>query len=84
MAEPSLLEVKASFTEGLFRLCVSNPFDGGTSLKKGSGQALANIESRLHALFGDGAKLWTKQADGRFQTCLRYPCELADTEKSRK
>jgi len=69
-----LVRVKASWQNGEFSLCVSNPC-GETVPSQGSGQALRNIESRLHALFGAQARLTAGQQGESYQVCLRYPCQ---------
>ena len=74
--EGGLVRVEASYAEGVFRLCVSNPFEqqGEQPPSRGTHQALNNIDARLAALFGARASLSVERRDGRHYTCLRYPC----------
>jgi len=69
-----LIRVEARLQNGEFSLCVSNPC-GEPVPSQGSGQALRNIESRLHALFGAAARLTAGQQGESYQVCLRYPCQ---------
>lgn len=70
------VSVRAHYSNGLFELSVSNPYDmeGEGVAKRGTRQGLKNIEARLTALFGPQASLSVERSDGRHTTCLRYPC----------
>ena len=74
--EGGLVRVEASYDEGVFQLCVSNPYEqlGEQPPSRGTHQALTNIDARLVALFGPRASLSVERRDGRYFTCLRYPC----------
>jgi len=74
--EGGLVKVEADYRDGVFQLCVSNPYDESTETlpTKGTKQALQNIAARLAALFGPKASLTVERRDGRHFTCLRYPC----------
>ena len=74
--EGGLVRVEASYAEGVFQLCVSNPYEqqGDPQPSRGTHQALGNIDARLAALFGARASLSVERRDGRHYTCLRYPC----------
>ncbi|MBO3277475.1 sensor histidine kinase [Pseudomonas schmalbachii] len=74
--EGGLVKVEASYRDGVFQLCVSNPYDEANEAlpSKGTKQALQNIAARLTALFGPKASLSVERRDGRHFTCLRYPC----------
>jgi len=74
--EGGLVRVEASYDEGVFQLCVSNPYEqlGEQPPSRGTHQALTNIDARLVALFGPRASLSVERRDGRHFTCLRYPC----------
>lgn len=74
--EGGLVRVEASYASGVFRLCVSNPYEerGEPQPSRGTHQALGNIDARLAALFGPSASLSVERRDGRHFTCLRYPC----------
>ncbi|MCY1432832.1 hypothetical protein D9M71_488400 [compost metagenome] len=74
--EGGLVKVEASYRDGMFQLCVSNPYDEASEAlpSKGTKQALQNIAARLTALFGPKASLSVERRDGRHFTCLRYPC----------
>jgi len=70
-----LVQVEASWQKGEFCLCVSNPCSEQNAVSAGSGQALRNIESRLHALFGAAASLSAQRQGESYRVCLRYPCQ---------
>ena len=74
--EGGLVRVDASYREGVFHLCVSNPYQEHDTQQpsRGTRQALGNIDARLAALFGPTASLSVERRDGRHFTCLRYPC----------
>jgi two-component system sensor histidine kinase AlgZ len=74
--EGGLVRVDASYQEGVFQLCVSNPYEqpDAPQVSRGTQQALNNIDARLVALFGPRASLSVERRDGRHFTCLRYPC----------
>ncbi|MWV10576.1 sensor histidine kinase [Pseudomonas sp. R-28-1W-6] len=74
--EGGLVRVEAQYEDGVFQLCVSNPYDEGAERQpsRGTQQALVNIDARLAALFGPRASLSVDRRDGRHFTCLRYPC----------
>jgi two-component system sensor histidine kinase AlgZ len=74
--EGGLVRVEASYANGVFQLCVSNPYEeqGEQPPSRGTRQALGNIDARLAALFGPRASLSVERRDGRHFTCLRYPC----------
>ena len=74
--EGGVVTVEASYHQGVFVLCVSNPYDdvAQRQTSRGTQQALANIGGRITALFGPLASLSVERRDGRHFTCLRYPC----------
>lgn len=74
--EGGMVRVEASYRDGLFQLCVSNPYqvEEGAAKSRGTRQGLSNIDGRLTALFGPRASLSVDRRDGRHYTCLRYPC----------
>jgi two-component system sensor histidine kinase AlgZ len=74
--EGGLVRIEARYAEGVFHLCVSNPFVAPEDQQpsRGTHQGLANIDARLTALFGPRASLSVERRDGRHFTCLRYPC----------
>lgn len=73
--EGGLVRIEADYRDGLFRLCVSNPYQEVEAVpSRGTHEALVNIDARLAALFGPGASLSVDRRDGRHFTCLRYPC----------
>ena len=80
--EGGLVRVEGGYRNGVFSLCVSNPYDeaGDSQPSRGTHQALGNIEARLTALFGAAATLSAERRDGRHFTCLRYPCERLSQE----
>jgi two-component system sensor histidine kinase AlgZ len=81
--EGGLVRVEASYQQGVFQLCVSNPYEqADESPSRGTHQALDNIDARLVALFGARASLSVERRDGRHFTCLRYPCARPKQEAS--
>lgn len=73
--EGGLVQITANYSDGIFHLIVSNPYqDGEQRSSRGTHQALANIDARLSALFGPQASLSVERRDGRHYTRLRYPC----------
>jgi two-component system sensor histidine kinase AlgZ len=74
--EGGLVRIEASYQDGVFSLCVSNPYEerGEQHPSRGTQQALGNIDARLTALFGPRASLSVERRDGRHYSCLRYPC----------
>lgn len=80
--EGGLVRVEGDYRNGVFSLCVSNPYDEASDGQpsRGTHQALGNIEARLTALFGAAATLSAERRDGRHFTCLRYPCERLSQE----
>ncbi len=70
------IEVSAHYSQGVFKLQVSNPFMPGDSISnpRGTRLALNNIEARLKALFGPTARLSIQQQLDRYTTSLSYPC----------
>ncbi|MCY1491334.1 Histidine kinase [compost metagenome] len=74
--EGGLVRIEADYRDGMFQLCVSNPYDGDEPQRpsRGTRQGLVNIDGRLAALFGPRASLSVDRRDGRHFTCLRYPC----------
>lgn len=74
--EGGLVQISATYNDGVFHLSVCNPYEeGGTpSASRGTHQALANIDARLAALFGSQANLSVERRDGLHYTRLRYPC----------
>ncbi|MBP8202327.1 MAG: sensor histidine kinase [Pseudomonas sp.] len=74
--EGGVVRVEASYNEGVFQLCVSNPYEplDEQPPSRGTHQGLSNIDARLVALFGPRASLSVERRDGRHFTCLRYPC----------
>ncbi|AMB84194.1 alginate O-acetyltransferase [Pseudomonas agarici] len=82
--EGGVVRVEASYKEGEFILCISNPYDDAARQQVSSGTqlALVNIGARLTALFGPRASLTMDRRDGRHFTCLRYPCTRLTQESS--
>ena len=80
--EGGLVRIEADYRDGVFQLCVSNPYQEGAEQQpsRGTQQALVNIDARLAALFGPGASLSVDRRDGRHFTCLRYPCSRLTQE----
>ncbi|VXC84939.1 Alginate O-acetyltransferase [Pseudomonas sp. 8Z] len=82
--EGGLVCIEAHYQDGVFSLCVSNPYEerGEQAPSRGTHQALGNIEARLTALFGPRASLSVERRDGRHYSCLRYPCARLTQEAS--
>jgi len=78
--EGGLVQISATYTDGIFHLSVSNPYEegGAPMASRGTHQALANIDARLAALFGSQANLSVERRDGLHAVAgersdLRYP-----------
>ena len=80
--EGGLVRIEASYRDGVFQLCVSNPYQESPEPQESRGThlALSNIDARLAALFGPAASLSVDRRDGRHFTCLRYPCSRLTQE----
>ena len=74
--EGGVVRVEASYRDGVFELCVSNPCAEAPEqpASRGTRQGLLNIDARLAALFGPRASLSVDRRDGRHFARLRYPC----------
>ncbi|GLX12239.1 alginate biosynthesis protein AlgZ/FimS [Pseudomonas straminea] len=74
--EGGLVQISATYNDGVFHLSVCNPYEegGAPMASRGTHQALANIDARLAALFGSQANLSVERRDGLHYTRLRYPC----------
>lgn len=70
------IEICAAYSQGVFKLQVSNPFMHNDSPRnpRGTRLALNNIEARLKVLFGSTARLSTQQQLDRYTTRLSYAC----------
>jgi len=82
--EGGRVSVETDYQEGEFILSISNPYDEASvrHVSGGTHQALENIGARLAALFGLRASLSVDHRDGRYNTCLRYPCARLTQESS--
>jgi two-component system sensor histidine kinase AlgZ len=78
------VSVEGDYQEGEFILSISNPDDEASvrHVSGGTHQALENIGAQLAALFGPLASLSVDHRDGRYITCLRYPCARLTQESS--
>ena len=76
------IEISAHYSQGVFKLQVSNPFmhSDTTNNPRGTRLALNNIEARLKVLFGHTARLSIQQQLDRYTTSLSYPCSRPSTE----
>lgn len=81
-AEGGTVQIAAKCEKGFLELEVINPCQSGGSYSRGSGQALANIQARLQALFGDQASLRHGPSNGRYITHLRYPFKIKAGSKA--
>jgi two-component system sensor histidine kinase AlgZ len=82
--EGGRVSIEADYLGGEFILSISNPYDEASvqSVSGGTHQALENIGARIAALFGPRASLSVERRDGRYFTCLRYPCARLTQESS--
>ena len=80
--EGGVVRVEASYQQGVFALCVSNPYEalGEEPISRGTHQALSNVSARLVALFGPKASLSVERREGRHFTSLSYPCARTKQE----
>ncbi|NLY12842.1 MAG: sensor histidine kinase [Gammaproteobacteria bacterium] len=76
------IEISAHYSQGVFKLQVSNPFmpNDKTHNPRGTRLALNNIEARLKVLFGPNARLSIQQQLDRYTTSLSYPCSRPSAE----
>jgi two-component system sensor histidine kinase AlgZ len=74
--EGGVLRLEASTDGERLRLLVENPFDPESPSRKGVGLGLTNVRQRLHARYGDGARLDAERSPGRFRVTLSLPAEV--------
>ena len=75
--EGGVVRLAVSCAGGRLRVEVSNPLPPPGAATAGSGIALANIRSRLAAIYGDAATLEAAPADGLFRAVLCLPVQAS-------
>ena len=74
--EGGVLRLEASTDGEKLRLLVENPFDPESPSRKGVGLGLTNVRQRLHARYGEGARLDAERSPDRFRVTLSLPAEV--------
>jgi two-component system sensor histidine kinase AlgZ len=74
--EGGVLRLEASTDGDKLRLLVENPFDPDSPSRKGVGLGLANVRQRLHARYGEKARLDAERAPDRFRVTVLLPAEV--------
>ena len=74
--EGGLVKIQASYENGVFNVCISNPYVEQVQQhpSRGTRQALSNIDARLVAIFGPTASLSVERCGELYCSRLRYPC----------
>jgi two-component system, LytTR family, sensor histidine kinase AlgZ len=75
-SEGGVLRLEASTDGESLRLLVENPFDPESPSRKGVGLGLANVRQRLHARYGEKARLEAERASDLFRVTLLLPAEV--------
>lgn len=73
LPEGGTVSVALAQENGCLRAVVENPLPGQASRSSGHRLALANIEQRLQALFGERGSLRCERLDGIYRAELRFP-----------
>lgn len=71
--EGGLITISATCTRARLTLVVENPADEDRPRKTGTGLGLANVRSRLRALFGNDASIHWSEQDGRWRVEVSLP-----------
>ena len=72
LAEGGTISVAAHLVAGVVQVSVDNPMPEQSAHTEGHHMALANIEQRLHVLYGAGASLHAAPKDGVYRINLSY------------
>jgi two-component system, LytTR family, sensor histidine kinase AlgZ len=75
-SEGGVLRLEASTDGERLRLLVENPFDPESPSRKGVGLGLANVRQRLHARYGEKARLDAERATDYFRVTVLLPAEV--------
>lgn len=67
------IEIGIGVDSGTLVATLRNPLPQHTPEAEGHHMALANVEQRLLAIYGDGASVLTSRPGGYFQVDIRYP-----------
>jgi len=73
MTESALITLYAAVENNKLVIKITNPYIEQDKIKSKSSHALANIEMRIKALFGDKSTLTTYKNKGKFHLTLKYP-----------
>ena len=74
--EGGVVRLGVACIDGRLRIEVSNPLPPSGAATAGSGMALANIRSRLAAIYGDAASLLAAPDGGSFRAVLSLPMRI--------
>lgn len=75
-SEPSLVRISVEYTGSEVVIVMTNPV-GKAVHARGNRMAIANVRQRLHAHYGEQAKLTTHADGDLFTTYLSYPLRLS-------
>jgi len=70
-----LIAIRSSVTDAALRIVVENPCDLDRPRRTGTGVGLSNVRARLRAVYGDDARVTSKEADGIWRVELTLPAE---------
>ncbi len=71
-----VLRLEARTDGEKLHLLVENPFDPESPSRKGVGLGLTNVRQRLHARYGEAARLDAERSPDRFRVTLSLPAEV--------
>ena len=64
---------QAKFIDGYFEIIISNNYDPGPSLKRGTGTGLLNVSRRLELFYGNKGSIKTSKENGIYSVTLYIP-----------
>jgi len=70
-----VIRIAISNTESSLTIDVENPCDPDRPRRTGTGLGLANVRGRLHAIYGDQARVTASEADGAWTVRLVLPAD---------
>jgi sensor histidine kinase YesM len=65
----------AKFSDGYFEISITNNYEPGPSLKKGTGTGLLNVTRRLELFYGNRGSVKTSKENGIYTVTLYLPAE---------
>jgi sensor histidine kinase YesM len=64
---------QAKFIDGYFEIIISNNYDAGPSLKRGTGTGLLNVSRRIELFYGNKGSIKTSKENGTYSVTLYIP-----------